>query len=663
MSRIESNLRDLGIQWKLMSAFALVVALLAFVGWEADQGFQGSNAGSETLYRDPLLGSVIQGKMAIEIDALRSAVIGGFADPSSAAAAQPEVNQHKAAIDQLVKDAYSADVDGSDHAAIQQVDSSVAAYTVWALNSLAATAKTGVGAQSQLIEPNKLAPVMEALATSLDLKGKSGSAIFQQNIDTTGRSRQIILIVIGVSVVFSLVAAWFMGHLVKRRIMQVVSRLEGIETNCLPSLQRGIEGVAQGDLTVAAECITVKIDRPSKDEVGRAGVAINGMLDKLSCTIESYNAMRAGLAEMIDGVRSNAETILENSETLRDASGLMASSTGQIASAITEVTRSAMSLSGLSQDSAREIERVASGSQQLAAAAVSNAGSARQSQDEAGLMSERIQLVSTASQMVAKSAEESQGAAQRGQLAVQQAVASMQSIATAVERAAVTVNELGEYGQQIGDIVKVIDEIAGQTNLLALNAAIEAARAGEQGRGFAVVADNVRTLAERSSNSTKEIAALIAKVQQGTRQAVAAMDAGVRDVEHGREITSEAGAALESIIVSVRDSAVQMQQIAVDVQGLATGADRIVASAQAITDLTEQSASGAGEMATGTSRVTDAIIQVSATSEETSASAEQVSASTQELAAQAQSLAATADRMQALAEALRSSAAQFKLAA
>src|SRR5690606_37276308 len=134
-----------------------------------------------------------------------------------------------------------------------------------------------------------------------------------------------------------------------------------------------------------------------------------------------------------------------------------------------------------------------------------------------------------------------------GQQAVEQAVDSMESIATAVARASETVNQLGEYGQQIGDIVKTIDEIASQTNLLALNAAIEAARAGEQGRGFAVVADNVRSLAERASEATKEISGLIGKVQSGTQDAVQAMAAGVQDVERGREITSDAGRSLESI--------------------------------------------------------------------------------------------------------------------
>ena len=98
--------------------------------------------------------------------------------------------------------------------------------------------------------------------------------------------------------------------------------------------------------------------------------------------------------------------------------------------------------------------------------------------------------------------------------------------AAAVERAAATVNELGAYGEQIGNIVTVIDEIAAQTNLLALNAAIEAARAGEQGRGFAVVAENVRQLAERSSASTREIADLIARIQERTTEAVTAMQTG-----------------------------------------------------------------------------------------------------------------------------------------
>jgi methyl-accepting chemotaxis protein len=209
--------------------------------------------------------------------------------------------------------------------------------------------------------------------------------------------------------------------------------------------------------------------------------------------------------------------------------------------------------------------------------------------------------------------------------------------------------------------VNTIDEIAAQTNLLALNAAIEAARAGEQGRGFAVVAENVRSLAERSSEATKEIAELIAKVQAGTREAVDAMASGVENVDEGRTITSRAGEALNSILGSVQQSSQQMEEIAIEVEALQSGVGKIVDSANAIAASAQQSATGASDMASGTTRVSEAVLQVSATSEQTSASAEEVSASAQELAAQSEELAATAGEMRNLAGALSESVRRFKV--
>src|SRR5207237_5108990 len=117
-----------------------------------------------------------------------------------------------------------------------------------------------------------------------------------------------------------------------------------------------------------------------------------------------------------------------------------------------------------------------------------------------------------------------------GATAVNETVSSMREIHAVVSDASTKVEQLGKLGTKIGAVVETIDDIAEQTNLLALNAAIEAARAGEHGRGFAVVADEVRKLAERSQRETKAIAGLIRDVQNGTREAVSAMESGNQKV-------------------------------------------------------------------------------------------------------------------------------------
>ncbi len=388
--------------------------------------------------------------------------------------------------------------------------------------------------------------------------------------------------------------------------------------------------------------------------------AFNGLMADNQAQAARNKSLLDEMTTLVKAISEDATSVASVADVLSDSSDQMAAATGQIATAINEVTRSATTLASLSQESARDVEQVSGSSRELAASASSSANAAEEARAEASRIGEQIREVAVSSEQLARVAEESRDSALRGQQAVGQAVTAMESIAEAVQRASATVDQLGQYGQQIGDIVKAIDEIAAQTNLLALNAAIEAARAGEQGRGFAVVAENVRNLAERSSDSTKEIADLIARVQASTTEAVEVMAAGVKDVEAGRAITAEAGNALESIINSVQESALQMQRIAGDVGTLAEGAGRIVESADLIATHAADSASGAGEMARGTARVTDAIMQVSATSEQTSASAEEVSASTQELSAQSEELAATAAQMKKLAESLQGALVRFE---
>ena len=109
------------------------------------------------------------------------------------------------------------------------------------------------------------------------------------------------------------------------------------------------------------------------------------------------------------------------------------------------------------------------------------------------------------------------------------------------------IKRLGESSQEIGEIVRLINEIADQTHLLALNASIQAAMAGEHGRGFAVVAEEVRALAERSATATSKIEELIRVIQADTNAAMVAMERSTQEVVAGSRLADKAGNALTAI--------------------------------------------------------------------------------------------------------------------
>ena len=159
------------------------------------------------------------------------------------------------------------------------------------------------------------------------------------------------------------------------------------------------------------------------------------------------------------------------------------------------------------------------------------------------------------------------------------------------------VNRLADQSQKIGSIVSTIDDIAAQTNLLALNAAIEAARAGEAGRGFAVVADEVRALASRTSESTKEISAMVLSIQNDSQEATDSMHNSVDQIELMASNAGELESTLGEIADSVRDVNNQIIEIADAASQQTQATAEISGNLQHISEMAQQSVDVSGNAA------------------------------------------------------------------
>ena len=240
---------------------------------------------------------------------------------------------------------------------------------------------------------------------------------------------------------------------------------------------------------------------------------------------------------------------------------------------------------------------IGSTTEELAAGAIEQSS---QTNEVASAVEEMTRTIVENSRNASKAAETAQRAretAEAGGEVVEQTVIGMQRISEVVHSSARIVQELGTSGDQIGEIIVVIEDIADQTNLLALNAAIEAARAGEQGRGFAVVADEVRKLAERTTKATREIGAMIERIQADTVGAVHSMDQGTVEVESGIALADKAGVALRRIVETTREVTDVVSQIAAASEEQSATAEQISKNVEAINSVSQESANGTQQIA------------------------------------------------------------------
>jgi methyl-accepting chemotaxis protein len=254
---------------------------------------------------------------------------------------------------------------------------------------------------------------------------------------------------------------------------------------------------------------------------------------------------------------------------------------------------------------------VTSMSAQLSSGCHHVAGSSQQQSSAAATMSAATSEMTASIEEITRHAEQAremanqaEALAKNGGRVIHQVVSDMDGIARSAQQSAQVIRTLDKDSEAIFNIIQVIKSIADQTNLLALNAAIEAARAGEQGRGFAVVADEVRSLAGRTSASTQEITAMVARIQQSTREAVTSMEAGVAQVDKGMAVTVEVEQAIRDILDATLNTTHLVNDITrtIGEQGLAS--NEIARQVEMIASMSEGNSRIIDKTATTTDQLT-----------------------------------------------------------
>jgi len=334
-----------------------------------------------------------------------------------------------------------------------------------------------------------------------------------------------------------------------------------------------------------------------------AKAAVEGKLD----TRANASKHQGDFRKIVEGVNKTLDLVIEPVNEAGEVLGVMAtgdltvrmlgSYKGDLSKLKSDINSLADSLCGLitqvnevvqtSASSATEISATAEG---LAAATQEQSSQADEVASAVEQMSRTITENAMSANKTAEMAQMNGNIATEGGQVVSQTVNKMRDIAGVVKNSAENIEKLGESSKQIGEIISVIDDIADQTNLLALNAAIEAARAGEQGRGFAVVADEVRKLAERTTEATKQIANMIKGIQSETEQAVIAMNKGNVEVRSGIELADKAGNSLQSILTSTREVRDMINQIAAASEEQSATSEQISKNVMSISKVTSESA-------------------------------------------------------------------------
>jgi len=393
----------------------------------------------------------------------------------------------------------------------------------------------------------------------------------------------------------------------------------------------------------------------------RALLAVTRVLNlDLQLVVETYlERSTTKLREVVVRVEQSTAQVVEVSQNLSHIARQAETATHQISNALQQLLVGVQSQAQTVAETQQSVAQFSNASQAIARGAQEQVQAVAQSSravEQIGEVLARIRHNVDIGQQAARTALKT---AQAGSHVVEKSIHGIAMIEVTSSQMGNKMQDMSQQSAEIGRIVDVIDEIAAQTHMLALNASIEAARAGEQGRGFAVVADEVGKLAERSSQSTREIATLIAAVQKSIQEAVQLRHEVARQVAQGTDLARQAGESLAEILQVIETVNQQVQGIHKATEEMEQVMGSLIQATTAVSTVVAANRRAAEDIAAGSSQVGRAMDEITRASQASRAAVEYVSAGTEQLFTQIAGLTRSTQDLAQVAQTLYTNVVHF----
>lgn len=377
--------------------------------------------------------------------------------------------------------------------------------------------------------------------------------------------------------------------------------------------------------------------------------------------VATYNSEPSSLRNLMDQLNQQAVQLRDICVSLAQSAASSEDRANQINVSIGEMTRALNLEVQAAEDAISSTEQISQAMQNI------SAGAQEQSQ-AAGKVTIAIEqiayAVNTTNQTALASEQTAQQAmimAQQGAETIKQTLEQIEKISGAVRTSVAQIHDLNKISAQINTIVETVNDIAEQTNLLALNAAIEAARVGAEGTGFAVVAAEIRSLADLSRKSTKEISGLIRDVQRNSDLMVKSVDVAMNQAQAGSHLATQAGQALDELMHSSGAMKDQTEKVVEANASVLKSLDDLTGANQRVSAVIEENASATEQVAGNIQKTVDMVNNMTSISKDNSSSIGEIQARSNDVVERSLQLKANIASLVSMAEDLQGAVAAFKI--